>query len=132
MKKSELTQNPEVIAQIRIWEQFNLSVNNEEQRRCSAFRRFKNPEAARLMLTSSMWTKVLAWYQDAEALTALYSYRGAYVLLDRYYDDEIGDIEDVFCIVAKTQAELFEALSILEKSQKTQSEQTSLFEGTSD
>lgn len=127
MKKSELTRDLDAIAQSRIWEEFNTSLCNEENRRHTAFRRLKNPEAARLLLTSSMWTTVLAWHQNAKALTALYSYRGAYILFDRYCTDESGGVDVVIGVVAPTPEILAEALYVLEKSQQTQFDQPTLF-----
>jgi len=97
-----MIRNPEAIARERIWAAFNVSVNNVERRRCTVFRRFGNPEATRLALTGSMWTKVLAWHQDVNKLTALYSYRGCYVLFDKYFQEEIDGIDVVMGVIAKT------------------------------
>ena len=127
MKKSEMIRNPEAIARERIWAAFNVSVNNVERRRCTVFRRFGNPESARLALTGSMWTKVLAWHQDGNKLTALYSYRGCYVLFDNYFQEEIDGIDVVMGVIAKTPNELSEVLSILEKSQLDPFHQPTLF-----
>jgi hypothetical protein len=76
-----------------------------------------------------MWTKVLAWHQDGNKLTALYSYRGCYVLFDKYFQEEIDGIDVVMGVIAKTPNELSEVLSILEKSQLDPFHQPTLFGG---
>jgi len=127
MKKSQLEMKTKKIARLRVWEKFNTFPGGKDHSRSCIFRRFDDPEAARLFIAASRWTKVVAWHQDKDELVALYSNGNTYILFDRFRVEESGDIDVVIGVAAKSTDQLQVVMALLAESQNQNAKQPTLF-----
>jgi hypothetical protein len=126
MKKSQLQMKTKKVARLRVWEKFNTFPAGNDQRRSCIFRRFDNPEAARLFIAASCWTKVVAWHQDKNELVALYSNGNSYILFDRYYTEDPGEMDVVVGVAAQSPGQLEVVMALLNESQNQNTKQPNL------
>lgn len=79
MEKSELREAPYEVGRSRLFDQMN--------NRAGPFThvlRLANPEGARMTLHYNCGGHVEAWHQSGAELAALYSWKGAWILFDRF------------------------------------------------
>ncbi len=81
MEKSQLREALYDVGRARLFDMMNTHAGS-----FTHVCRLANPEGARMSLHYSPGVRVAAWHQSGSELAALYSWRGVWVLFDRFID----------------------------------------------